>query len=296
MKPRKLLVTGAQGQLGRALLALAPDDVEVIGCSRAELDITNAEQVERCIAAHKPDVVINAAAYTAVDRAESEPELARAINTDGARHIAAASVRHGAWPIQVSTDFVFDGARSTPYTPDVPTNPLGLYGLTKRDGELAAREASGGQATILRTAWVYGPVGSNFLLTMLRLMRERDELGVVCDQVGTPTSTHSIARALFAMVRQDIGRGETLHWTHAGVASWYDFACRIRECAKSVDSGVDWARVMPIPTTAYPTPAQRPSFSVMAISDALVNAAGRVHWADEVSRITRAALASPSRG
>lgn len=279
MKPRKVLVTGGQGQLGRALQALAPDELAVIGCASAELDITDAKQVDSCMAAHRPDVVINAAAYTAVDKAESEPERARLVNAEGARNIAAASIRYGAWPIQISTDFVFDGTQSTPYTSDVPTNPLSVYGVTKRDGELAVHEASEGRATILRTAWVYGPVGSNFLLTMLRLMQQRDELGVVCDQIGTPTSTHSISRALFALVRQDIGRGETLHWTDAGVASWYDFACRIRECAASAAPGRSWARVRPIPTAAYPTPAQRPAFSVLERSSCLLAASGNtVEW------------------
>ncbi len=281
----KVLVTGAQGQLGQALLALAPAEFEMVGCSRAELDITNPEQVQNCIAAHKPDVVINAAAYTAVDKAESEPEQARAINTEGARNVAAASVRCGAWPIQISTDFVFDGSQSTPYAPDAPTNPLSVYGLTKRDGEIAAREASDGKATILRTAWVYGPVGHNFLLTMRRLLRAREQLTVVSDQIGTPTSTHSISRALFAMIPHQIGHGETLHWTDAGVASWYDFACRIRECAVHAEAGEQLASVVPIPSSGYPTPAKRPAFSVMSLNADLLRLVGATHWAQEVSRI-----------
>ncbi len=284
MMPRKVLVTGAQGQLGRALQALAPDDLTVIGCSSAELDITDAKQVDSCLAAHRPNVVINAAAYTAVDKAESEPERARLVNTEGARNIAAASIRYGAWPIQISTDFVFDGTQSTPYTPEVPTNPLSVYGVTKRDGELAAHAASEGQATILRTSWVYGPVGSNFLLTMLRLMQERDELGVVCDQIGTPTSTYSISRALFALVQQDLGHGEILHWTDAGVASWYDFACRVKECGERYGLlGAGSAVVRPIPTVEYPVPAVRPRFSVMQVSGLL----GRngTHWATEVGQM-----------
>ncbi len=286
MKRQKVLVTGAQGQLGQALLALAPEHLEIIGCSRSELDITDSRQVESCIAAHKPDVVINAAAYTAVDKAESEPDLARAINTEGARHIAAASVRHGAWPIQISTDFVFDGTQSTPYEPSAPTNPLSVYGLTKRDGEIAARDASEGHATILRTAWVYGPVGHNFMLTMLRLMRERDELRVVSDQIGTPTSTHSISRALFAMITHELGRGETLHWTDAGVASWYDFACRIRELHQARQPNEACAEIRDIPSSGYPTPAQRPSLSLLRVSDVLEQEGfKRQHWAAEVKSV-----------
>lgn len=285
MTRRKVLVTGAQGQLGQALLALAPDHLEVVGCSRSELDITDAQQVENCIAAHKPDVVINAAAYTAVDKAESEPELARAINTEGARHVAAASVRCGVWPIQISTDFVFDGMQSTPYAPDDPTNPLSVYGLTKRDGEIAVREASDGKATILRTAWVYGPVGHNFMLTMLRLLREREQLTVVSDQIGTPTSTHSISRALFAMISHQIGHGETLHWTDAGVASWYDFACRIRECTETSALGVPLATVRAIPSSGYPTPARRPAMSVLQSAASLAEVTKEGHWADELKQI-----------
>lgn len=261
---RKVLLTGAGGQLGQAIVQLAPDSLEIVACDRATLDIADAAQVEACISAHQPDVVINAAAYTAVDQAESESDRARAINTDGARNIAASSHRHGAWPIQISTDFVFDGQRSTPYPTDAPTNPLGVYGLTKRDGEIAAREASEGQATILRTAWVYGPVGKNFMLTMQRLIAERDVVRVVCDQVGTPTSTHSIARALFALLGNDIGRGETLHWTDAGVASWYDFACAIRMVLKNNSGeGTALASIEPISSSEYPTPAGRPAFSVL---------------------------------
>ncbi len=263
----KVLVTGAQGQLGQALLALAPAEFEMVGCSRAELDITNPEQVQNCIAAHKPDVVINAAAYTAVDKAESEPEQARAINTEGARNVAAASVRCGAWPIQISTDFVFDGSQSTPYAPDAPTNPLSVYGLTKRDGEIAAREASDGKATILRTAWVYGPVGHNFLLTMRRLLREREQLTVVSDQIGTPTSTHSISRALFAMITHQIGQGETLHWTDAGVASWYDFASAIKRLMQDSLGELRLASITPIATCEYPLPANRPKWSVLEVSE-----------------------------
>lgn len=278
---RKVLVTGANGQLGQAISRLAPNHLEIIACNRQTLDISDAASVDACLEGHRPDVVINAAAYTAVDKAESEPELARAINTDGARNIAAASARVGARPIQISTDFVFDGKRSTPYPTDAPTNPLSVYGRTKRDGEIAAREASDGAATVLRTSWVYGPVGHNFMLTMRRLIAERDVVRVVCDQIGTPTSTHSIARALFAMIDDDIGRGETLHWTDAGVASWYDFACAIRREMARASNRPALAEVLPIPSSGYPTPAARPAFSVLET--------GRLdtplHWQDALQMI-----------
>ena len=276
----KILLSGASGQLGQAILQLAPPGWEVLGLDRSALDVSDAAQVESCVSGLRPDVIINAAAYTAVDKAESEPELARAINTEGARHLAAAAARHGAWPIQISTDFVFDGQRSTPYPTDAPTNPLSVYGLTKRDGETAAMEASDGQATILRTAWVYGPVGHNFMRTMLRLLREREVLRVVSDQVGTPTSTHSIARALFALIAEQSGRGQILHWTDAGVASWYDFACRVRECLLNNGQRERLASVQPIRTREYPTPARRPHFSLLECVLHAANAPN--HWADEV--------------
>lgn len=277
----KILLSGASGQLGQAILQLAPPGWEVLGLDRSALDVSDAAQVESCVSGLRPDVIINAAAYTAVDKAESEPELARAINTEGARHLAAAAARHGAWPIQISTDFVFDGQRSTPYPTDAPTNPLSVYGLTKRDGETAAMEASEGQATILRTAWVYGPVGHNFMRTMLRLLREREVLRVVSDQVGTPTSTHSIARALFALIAEQSGRGQILHWTDAGVASWYDFACAIRSLGLKAESQARWADIEPIPTTAYPTPATRPKWSVLQHSYERIGREGR-WWFDEL--------------
>jgi dTDP-4-dehydrorhamnose reductase len=257
------LVTGAGGQLGQALLQYAPEGWKLRGCDRSQLDITNAAQVHQVVAEFAPTAIINAAAYTAVDKAESEPELARAINALGAENMARAAAEYGARIIQISTDFVFDGQRSTPYPPDAPTNPLNVYGQTKCEGEERVRAAAGELATILRTAWVYGPVGHNFMLTMLRLLQEREELRVVSDQVGTPTSTRSIAGAVYHLLAENSGAGSTLHWTDAGVASWYDFASVIR--AQLIQQGSESvANIHPIPTSAYPTPAQRPSYSVLA--------------------------------
>lgn len=259
----RVLITGANGQLGQALLKYAPAGWVVQGCNRQQLDITDKAQVAAVVQSFAPTAIVNAAAYTAVDKAESEPDLAQAINAFGAENVAKVAAEQGARIIQISTDFVFDGTRSTPYPPDAPTNPLSVYGKTKCEGEERVRAAAGKLTTILRTAWVYGPVGHNFMLTMLRLLRERDEFGVVSDQVGTPTSTRSIARAVYHLLSEGLGAGQILHWTDAGVASWYDFASVIRQVM--VDQGCERvACIQPIPTSGYPTPAQRPSYSVLA--------------------------------
>lgn len=274
--PHRVLITGADGQLGQALLKYAPAGWVVQGCNRQQLDITDAAQVAAVVRSFAPTAIINAAAYTAVDKAESEPDLAQAINAFGAENVAKAAAEQGARIIQISTDFVFDGQRSTPYPPDAPTNPLSVYGRTKCEGEERVHATAGERATVIRTAWVYGPVGHNFMLTMLRLLRERDELGVVSDQLGTPTSTRSIARAVYHLLSENVGAGKTLHWTDAGVASWYDFANEIRiQLSKSTQSRL--AALKAIPTSCYPTPARRPAFSVLE-SSLLGMMTPREHW------------------
>jgi dTDP-4-dehydrorhamnose reductase len=253
--------------------------MDVDGLSHRELDITDSEAVERFILGRRPDLVINSAAHTAVDGAESEPEVAQRVNGDGARYVAISAASAGARLVHLSTDFVFDGASSVPYTPHAPTNPLNVYGLTKRRGEEdVARHGPVGRSVILRTAWVYSPHGTNFLRTMLKLMLADRPLRVVSDQIGTPTSASSVAAAIWKIAaRQDLTGIQ--HWTDAGVASWYDFAVAIAEEAAAaglIHSGV---RVQPIRTDEYPTRARRPSYSVLdksALWSAL--AAEPVHW------------------
>jgi dTDP-4-dehydrorhamnose reductase len=256
----KALVTGAGGQLARAWMSAAPADWTVVGLARAELDLRDEQAVAAAVERHSPDLILNAAAYTAVDRAESEPDLAFLINRDGADHVAAAASRAGARLIQVSTDFVFDGRGGRPYRPNDPTGPTCVYGASKLAGEAAVIEAAP-DALIVRTAWVYGASGANFLVTMLRLMASRPELGVVADQIGTPTSTLTLAAALWGLAGTD-ARG-VLHYTDAGVASWYDFAQAIAE--EGVAAGVleRAPSVRPIATADYPTPAARPAYSVL---------------------------------
>lgn len=258
---RKIIVVGAGGQLGRELLFTAPGDVQCIGLTRAELDVADPDAVRRCLEEHRPEQVINAAAYTAVDKAESEPGAARAGNVDAPANLARACAANDVRFIHVSTDFVFDGAASSPYAPAAPTNPLGEYGRSKLAGEQAVRDALPG-ALIVRTAWVYSARGNNFVKTMLRLMAERDELGVVADQVGTPTWAQGLARALWRAVELPALQG-IYHWSDAGVCSWYDFAVAIGEEAVSLGLLAREVNVRPIATADYPTPATRPPYSVL---------------------------------
>jgi dTDP-4-dehydrorhamnose reductase len=259
----KVLLTGAAGQVGAALVNSVPDHVELSALTRAELNIADEDAVRAEVAAFQPQVIINAAAYTAVDAAESEPDLAGAINAQGPRHLAQAALSiPGCRLLHISTDYVFDGLASQPYRPGDQTNPLSVYGRTKLQGEHEVLEALGQRAVVLRTAWVYAAEGKNFLMTMLRLMRERGTVRVVADQLGSPTSADSIARALWALAQRPATAG-ILHWTDAGTASWYDFAVAI--ATEGFAAGVLSmpAQVTPIKTADYPTAAHRPANSVL---------------------------------
>jgi dTDP-4-dehydrorhamnose reductase len=258
----KVLITGAQGQVGRCLLAGAPASVTPVGLTRAQLDIGDAEAVNRAIEQHRPSVIINAAAYTAVDRAETELEAARRVNGQGPRHLARAAGAHGARLLHISTDFVFDGRAGVPYAPDAPTAPLGAYGLTKLEGEQAVRELLPQASVVLRTAWVYAAQGANFLRTMLRVMAEKRQVRVVADQVGTPTAADSLAAVLWGLAQHPELSG-VHHFTDAGVASWYDFAMAICEEATLLGLLPPGIRVAAISTADYPTPARRPPYSVL---------------------------------
>ena len=259
---RVALITGAGGQLGRALAATAPPGWRVVPCASRDLDITDAGAVERAVAEVAPRLVLNAAAYTAVDRAEAEPDRAFAVNARGPRHLARALQGRGARLIHLSTDFVFAGDRPRPYRPGDRPDPGSVYGRSKQAGDEAVMEETGGEALVVRTSWVYGAGGANFVNTMLRLMGEREEIGVVADQVGTPTWTGSLARALWAWADLPRARGFR-HWSDAGVASWYDFAVAIAEEGRRAGLLDRECRVRPIATEDYPTPAVRPAWSVL---------------------------------
>jgi dTDP-4-dehydrorhamnose reductase len=279
----KVLLTGATGQLGQALMASRPAGIELIACSRAELDLAKPEACRAAVHLHRPDWVLNAGAYTAVDKAESEPELAQAVNAGAPAAFAEALATTGGCLLQLSTDFVFNGAQGSPYRSEQPVAPLGVYGATKAAGEVAALQLPA--ARVLRTSWVYGPVGQNFCLTMLRLHARKaavgEPLGVVADLVGCPTSTHTLAAACW----RAIGVGATadgpriLHWSDAGAASWYDFALAIGELGVAAGLLEQAAAVAPLITADYPTPAQRPSYSLLDCSGSRT-ALGLepVHW------------------
>ena len=269
----KVMLTGGAGQLGQALrrsvpAAIGGRAVQLITTTRTggegaiALDLADADACRALVAQHQPDWLINAGAYTAVDKAEREPALAQAVNAAAPAAFAEALATTGGRLLQVSTDFVFNGAQGSPYRPDQPVDPLGVYGASKAAGEAAASAALAAERLcILRTSWVYGPVGQNFLLTMLRLMAEREQLGVVADQVGCPTATAGLAGACLAALEQGISGIH--HWSDAGAASWYDFAVAIAELTQDAGLLTNPARIDPITTADYPTPAQRPSYSLL---------------------------------
>lgn len=256
----KILLTGAHGQLGSELQATCPAGITLIATDRDTLDITDPQQVINALEQHRPDVVINGAAYTAVDKAETDSANAYLINHAAAHVFAAQAALFDYYLLQISTDFVFDGLQSTPYLPNAIAKPLGVYGASKLAGEQAVQSACP-SAAIVRTSWLYSAYGNNFVKTMLRLMRERDALGVVADQVGTPTWTGTLAATLWSFVAQK-PQG-ILHCADNGVASWYDFAVAIQEEALALGLLDKAIPIKPLRTDEYPTPARRPAFSVM---------------------------------
>ena len=261
----KTLVLGCNGQLGHSLADTAPEDADIVGLDLPELDITDANAVLDICRASRPDVIINAAAYTAVDQAESEVQLATSVNVDGPRNVAAASRDVCARLIHISTDYVFDGTSTTPHTADAVTNPLNVYGQTKRDGELAVIEETSGTAVVIRTSWLYSKTGGNFVKTMLRLMKEREELGIVVDQFGSPTWAKSLAKAVWAFAGAPEHSG-IFHWADRGETSWQQFAVAIQEEALSVGLLERTIPIRAIRTEDYPTAAKRPRYTVLDCS------------------------------
>ena len=275
----RVLIAGSGGQLGRALQANAPAGATVIAPPEADFDITDADAVARVVAEARPDALINAAAYTAVDKAESEAVLAQRVNVNAVGILAAAARTAGAAFAHVSTDFVFDGTAHTPYPPDAAPNPLGVYGRTKAEGEAAAAEFHAGPL-IVRTAWVYAAQGQNFVRTMLRLMAERESLGVVADQIGTPTHVPTLARTLWTLLAG--GHNGLFHATDAGVASWYDFAVAIRDEATAAGLLTRPVAVLPIRTVDYPTPARRPAYGILDKTATWTITGPARHWRAEL--------------
>jgi dTDP-4-dehydrorhamnose reductase len=257
----RVLVTGATGQVGSEVVsAMHRHGHEVIAPGRSGLDLMQPSQVEHRVALLVPDWIINCAAYTQVDRAESEPEQALTVNRDSAAALARVAAARNARLLHISTDFVFDGSQSRPYREDDMPNPLGVYGRSKLEGEQAVREALP-DAVILRTAWVYGVHGHNFVKTMLRIAGEGRPLRVVDDQTGTPTWARDIAGAITALVQADASG--LFHYTNAGSVSWCGFAGAILSAAAQAGFEIRTQAVEPITTADYPTPARRPAYSVL---------------------------------
>jgi dTDP-4-dehydrorhamnose reductase len=306
MKPSILLI-GANGQIGRELSRRLVEVGEVTACDRQRLDLKNAADIRNAVQAVRPDWIVNAAAYTAVDQAETDAEIARAVNSDAPAILAEEAKRIRALLVHYSTDYVFDGKKAEPYIETDQPNPLNIYGQTKLEGERAI-EQSGGRYLIFRTSWVYATAGRNFLLKILQLATLREEIRIVCDQIGAPTSAAEIAKATVRVLEtlkgpetkasMPVDHGSTYHMTAEGQTSWYEFAKAIIEEAKSAPSAPPWLlaatnnlplivqRIVPINTSDYPTPAKRPLYSVLS-SERLSQAFGvqLPNWRAQLRRI-----------
>ena len=286
MSDIRALVLGAGGQLGQMCMDVAPSNVSAIGLGRSECDITDPAALKRAMGDSRPQVVINAAAYTAVDQAEQEADAARAANADAPALIADLCGQYQSRLVHVSTDFVFDGKGHKPYLPEAQPAPLGVYGQTKWQGEQAVLER-GMHGVVLRTSWVYAPSGRNFVLTMLRLMRDRGEVKVVSDQIGSPTSTRGLAEICWALALDHEANG-IFHWSDAGAISWFDFACAIRDEALKLGLLSRQAVVESISSEAFPTKAQRPAYSVLdASATCLTLGVSQQPWRDALRDVLR---------
>lgn len=294
----KVLITGKGGQLAWELEQTVPESVVLTSLGIEDLDITDMSAVNACFQSLRPDVVINAAAYTAVDKAETDQDTAYAVNESGASNLAIACANNDCFMVQVSTDFVFDGKKASPYNVSDEPRPLNHYGASKLAGDNKVSALLGNKALIVRTAWVYSAHGNNFVKTMLRLMKEKEELNVVCDQIGTPTWARGLANWIWATCfnaysecienTNDQEVTPIYHWTDAGVASWYDFAVAIHELGREMGLLERNVSIRPIPATCYPTPAVRPSFSVLNKQEAeKISGIETQHWRSQLSKMLK---------
>ena len=265
MEATKILITGANGQLGHEMRNVLADDqrfsaifTDVAGDNIVMLDITDEAAVEQIVSDHNINVIVNCAAYTAVDAAEDNEPLAARLNTDAVGILARVAKRHGARMVHVSTDYVFDGQGCIPYTEEMPTCPQSAYGRTKLDGERQLLNALGNDAVILRTAWLYSPYGKNFVKTMLTLGKDKPALRVVFDQVGSPTCARDLARAIVTVMSAEQWYGGIYHFSNEGVISWYDFTKAIHQLA-----GITTCDVQPCHSNEFPAKAHRPAYSVL---------------------------------
>ena len=253
-----ILITGCNGQLGNEMQQLQAQHTQhtFYNTDVNELDITDSEAVERFVSENQIDGIVNCAAYTAVDKAEEQPELCAKLNTEAPAYLAAAVEKRGGWMIQISTDYVFNGTNHTPYTETDTPCPDSVYGATKLAGELEVQKGCS-RTMVIRTAWLYSTFGANFVKTMLRLGSERQQLGVIFDQIGTPTYARDLAEVIFTAIEKGVKPG-VYHFSNEGVTSWYDFTKAIHRLA-----GITTCRVRPLHTAEYPTPAARPHYSVL---------------------------------
>ena len=287
-----ILLLGSAGQLGTTLGPVLTKVGKLIAADRATVDFTNSSRLREFVRESQPSIIVNAAAYTAVDKAESEQDLAATVNATAPAALAEAASDIDALLIHYSTDYVFDGSKLSAYVESDPVNPLSVYGSTKAQGE-AAIQRSGCRFLIFRTSWVYSERGSNFLLTMLRLARQRGELRIVNDQRGAPTSTHSLARATAAIINEYCGEGlrdgsGIYHMTDSGSTSWFGFAKAILERA-SKGFGIVLPRLVPITTAEYPTPARRPLNSVLSCEKLKVSfGISMPNWEDSLNEVLNA--------
>ena len=265
MEVTNILITGANGQLGHEMRNVLADDqrfnaifTDVAGDNIVMLDITDEAAVEQIVSDHSIQVIVNCAAYTAVDAAEDNEPLATRLNADAVGILARVAKRHGARMVHVSTDYVFDGQGCIPYTEEMPTCPQSAYGRTKLDGERQLLNALGDDAVILRTAWLYSPYGKNFVKTMLTLGKDKPALKVVFDQVGTPTCARDLARAIVTVMSAEQWQGGIYHFSNEGVISWYDFTKAIHQLA-----GITTCDVQPCHSNEFPAKAHRPAYSVL---------------------------------
>lgn len=268
-----VLIIGKNGQVAWELQQTCPIHITAHAYGRNEINITDPHSIERVIKQLNPAVIINASAYTAVDKAESEQDEAYLINATAVELLAKAATKHSIRLLHISTDFVFDGTKNTPYTVDDKTNPINVYGASKLAGEQAIKAYCPVNSAIVRTSWVYSSHGNNFVKTMLRLMAEKEQLSVVSDQIGCPTNASGLAQYLWQLAEQ-----ETLypiyHYSDSGGASWYDFAVAIQDIAFEHGRLEKKIPIKPIPSSAYPTPAKRPAYSLMQQSLEFKNE----HW------------------
>lgn len=276
----KAIIVGKSGQLANELVAELPKGIEYLSLGRNDVDITSYDELSARVKLFQPHVIINASAYTAVDKAESDIDAAYAINEKAVEVMANIAKENNCRFLHVSTDFIFDGESNLAYDVSESTNPTSVYGASKLAGELALKRIYPENSAIVRTSWVYSTFGNNFVKTMLRLMKEKEQLGVVVDQIGCPTNAKGLAQFLWLLASNE-NLEQVYHWSDAGVASWYDFAVAIQELGWKYGLLGKEIPISAIASSAYPTPAKRPKFSLLNSSESHL-ICKQVHWREQL--------------